>query len=311
MRPRENAAGRSFSTALHAKPVQEERASGTASLIAASLVFMHEHAEFKGLVSAESARLCRRFLGSYSQKSDWFWKIARQRWFFHLALTIERLTIPGILQHYALRKKCLSRLVREAFADGIPQMVVLGAGFDPLALELYQEFKNIRFWEVDHPATQRYKAAAVEVDVLRFHFVALDLQKKKLDSPVLIHFNESERTTWVAEGLLMYLPAPTVKEHFEQIAKLSSPCSRFLFTFMEPEGDGRIQFRGQTRLVDCWLRGRGEPFSWGIDRHELPRFIYPWQSCRIFDDTDLRELGSLGREAPLAAGELICLAELP
>jgi methyltransferase (TIGR00027 family) len=290
--------------------VEQERASGTASLIAASLVFMHEHAEFGDLVSGESAQWCRRFLDSYSQRSELFWNIARQRWFFYLVSAIERLTIPGILRHYALRKRCLSRLVREAITQRIHQVVVLGAGFDPLAVKLCQEFKNARFWEVDHPATQRYKARVIDMNAMRFHFVSVDLQNAKIDVPLLFDFNAFEHTIWIAEGLLMYLPAPVVKEHFARIARLSAVGSRFAFTFMEPQSNGRIQFRKQTPLVDWWLRRGGEPFSWGISRHDIAQFIYPWRRRHIFDDTELRQLGSLAPDVPLAAGELICLAEL-
>jgi len=289
--------------------VEQKRASGTAWLIAASLVFMHEHAEFAHLVSEKSAELCRHFLQGYSQKSEVFWQIARQRWFFHLASVIERLTIPGILRHYALRKKCFSRLVREAIADGINQVVILGAGFDVLGLELHEEFKNTQFWEIDHPATQRYKARGVDINALRFHFVPADLQGSKVDSALLVDFNPVERTMWIAEGVLMYLPPRVVKEQFETIGRLSAPGSRFAFTFMEPQHDGPIRFRGQTRLVDWWLKRRGEPFSWGINRREIAQFISPWQTQRIIDDADLRELGSLAPNIPLAAGELICLAE--
>ena len=286
--------------------MEEKRASGTASLIAASLVFMHEHAEFSDLVSAKSAQLCRRFLNSYSPRSELFCQVARQRWFFYAASAIERLTIPGILRHYALRKKCLSRFAREALTDGIRQVVVLGAGFDPLAFELCQEFTNARFWEVDHPATQRYKARALTLNALPFHFAEVDLQNSTIDPHLLVDFNALERTIWIAEGLLMYLPAPVAKEHVQRIAKLSAPGSRFAFTFM----DETVRFRKQTSLVDWWLARRGEPFAWGINRHEIPKLIHPWQNRRIYDDTDLRAAGSLGSEVPLAAGELICLAEL-
>ena len=62
---------------------------------------------------------------------------------------------PGILLHYALRKKCTRELVRLAFANGIAQVVILGAGFDPLSPELQGEFPTARFWEIDHPATPR------------------------------------------------------------------------------------------------------------------------------------------------------------
>ena len=287
----------------------EKRASSTARLIAASLVFMHEHAEFAHLVSAESAALCRLFLRNCSEKKEIFLNIVRRRWFYHVATIIEQLTIPGILRHYALRKKCLSNLVRDALADGIKQVIVLGAGFDPLALELHRRFDDVHFWEIDHPATQRDKTRDLDFNVQLFHFVPANLQNAKIDAALLVDFNPAERSIWIAEGVLMYLAARMVKEQFRAIANLSAPGSRFAFTFMEIQSDGRIRFRKQTRLVDWWLKGRSEPFRWGIKHEELPQFIPPWRTLRIVDDAGLRELGSLSPNVDLAAGELICLAE--
>jgi methyltransferase (TIGR00027 family) len=290
--------------------LEQKGASSTARLIAASLVFMHEHVEFAQSVSAESAELSRHFLRNSSESSRLFLNVARRRWFYHLASIIEQLTIPGILRHYGLRKKFLSSVVREARADGIKQMVVLGAGFDPLALELHRQFEDVHFWEIDHPATQQDKTRGVDFNVRRLHFVPADLQHAKIDAALLVDFNPAERSIWIAEGVLMYLPAQIVKEQFQAIRNLSAPGSRFAFTFMEPQRDGRIRFRKQTRLVDWWLKARGEQFCWGINREELAGFILPWRPVRIVDDAGLRDISALPPDIDLAAGELICLAEL-
>ena len=89
-----------------------------------------------------------------------FSKIVRQGWFRLITKLIERITIPGILLHYALRKKCISELARSALAKGISQVAMLGAGFDPLCSELQREFPDAQFGEIDHPATQRHKVSA-------------------------------------------------------------------------------------------------------------------------------------------------------
>jgi methyltransferase (TIGR00027 family) len=288
--------------------VKDKHVSGTARLIAASLVLEHEHAEFNGLVSAEKARFCRQFLLNYSERWGIFLHLARQRWFFRLASLLKRLTIPGILRHYTLRKRCIPGIVRHAVTDGVCQVAILGVGFDPLGLELLREFESVRIWEIDHPATQHYKMAETEVDSGRLHFVPINLQTGKIDAARFTDFNSAERTIWIAEGVLMYLHAAVVKEQFGSIATLSPPGSRFIFTFIEPRSDGRIRFDNQSRMVDWWLQQQGEPFAWGSSRQDLEEFSRPWRPERIFDDHDLRELASLPAHIPLATGELICLA---
>jgi methyltransferase (TIGR00027 family) len=293
--------------------VQHEQASRTALLIAASLVLLHDDAKYSRLVSKTSADLCAQVLQEHSAQTRLFLKIVRQSWFRPIAKLIERITIPGILLHYAFRKKCIRELVRSALANGVDQVVILGAGFDPLSSELNRKFPAARFWEIDHPATQRHKVRACsEIGIERVHFVAVDLAVAGLEREALIKsdFGPAKRTFWIAEGLLMYFPADVVSSLMKTMSALSAPGSEFAFTFMEKQGDGQLRFDSQTKLVDSWLRRRGEPFLWGTTRSELAEFIRPWRVIRFFDHNDLRNMESDVSGEIIAKGEVICLAEI-
>ena len=226
---------------------------------------------------------------------------------------MERSTIPGVLLHYALRKKCIGELARSALGNGISQVVVLGAGFDPLSSELQWEFPDAQFWEVDHPATQLHKMRACsELGVERVHFVPVDLSATSFERETLINtgFDPAKRTFWIAEGLLMYFPADIVSSLMETLSSLSAAGSQFAFTFMEKQHDGRIRFDSQTNFVDWWLRTRGEPFLWGSTRSELVEIIRPWRIIRFFDHNDLRSMASDLGDETIAKGEVICLAAI-
>ena len=293
--------------------MQHEQASRTALLIAGSLVLLHRDAKHSRLVSKTSADLCARVLENHSIQTRWFSKIVRQPWFRPIAKLVERITIPGILLHYALRKKCIRELVRSALANGVTQVVILGAGFDPLSFELQREFPTAVFWEIDHPATQRHKVRACsETGIERVHFVAVDLAVAGLEREALIKsdFDPAKRTFWIAEGLLMYFPADIVSSLMKTLSTLSAPGSEFAFTFMEKQGDGQLRFDSQTKLVDSWLRRRGEPFLWGTTRSELAEFIRPWRVIRFFDHNDLRNMESDLSGEIIAKGEVICLAAI-
>jgi len=292
--------------------VQNDQASRTALLIAASLILLHCDPKYSGLVSRTSADLCADMLAGHSQQTRLFSTIARQGWFRPIAKLIERLTIPGILLHYALRKKCIGGLVRSALINGVSQVVIIGAGFDPLSFELHQEFPSVRFWEIDHPATQRHKRRTFsKIDAERLNFVAIDLSGATFDSQTLVksNFDPTQRTAWIAEGLLMYLTLDVVSSLMRTLKSLSAPASQFVFTFMEKRGNGLIRFDSQSRLVDWWLRERGEPFLWGATRSELNDFVRPWRVARFFDHNDLRGLSAELTAEPIAKGEVICLAE--
>ena len=251
-------------------------------------------------------------LDAHSAQTRLFLKVVRQDWFRPIAKSIERITIPGILLHYVLRKKCIAGLVRSALINGATQVVIIGAGFDPLSFELHQEFPGAQFWEIDHPATQRHKLRTVsKIDAERLHFVAMDLSATTFDSEALIKnsFDPTQRAVCIAEGLLMYLTLESVSSLMRTLKSLSAPGSQFVFTFMEKQSDGRIRFDSQSKLVDWWLCRRGEPFLWGTTRSELINLVRPWRVVRFFDHDDLRELRSGLADEPLAKGELICLAE--
>jgi methyltransferase (TIGR00027 family) len=293
--------------------VQDEQPSRTALLIAASLVLLHQDTKYSRFVSKSSSDLCAQALEKYSAQTRLFSRVVRQNWFRPVARLIERMTIPGILLHYALRKKCINELAHSALADGVVQVVILGAGFDPLSSELQLDFPVAQFWEIDHPATQRYKVrAGSEIGIKRLHFVAADLTAAGLDRGALIRsgFDPLKCTFWIAEGLLMYFPADVVSSLIKTLGSLSAPGSQFAFTFMEKQRDGRIRFNSQTKLVDWWLGRRGEPFLWGISRSELAEFVRPWRVIRFFDHDDLRDMESDLAGEVIAKGEVICLAAI-
>jgi methyltransferase (TIGR00027 family) len=293
--------------------VQHEHASRTALLIAASLVLLHHDPKHGCLVSKTSADLCARILENHSSRTRLFSKIVRQSWFRPIAKLIERITIPGILLHYALRKQCIRELARSALANGVAQVAILGAGFDPLSSELQREFASARFWEIDHPATQRHKVRACsEIGIERVNFVAVDLSAAGLEREALIKsdFDPAKRTFWIAEGLLMYFPVDGVSSLMKTLSTLTASGSQLAFTFMEKDRDRHIRFDSQTKLVDSWLRRRGEPFLWGTTRNELASIVSPWLVIRILDHNDLHQMHSGCADEVIAKGEVICLAEI-
>jgi methyltransferase (TIGR00027 family) len=293
--------------------VQNDQASRTALLIAASLVLLHRSPQYAGLVSRTSADLCAQMLEGHSGQTRLFLRIVRQHWFRPIAKLVERLTIPGILLHYALRKKCIAGLVHSALVNGATQVVIIGAGFDPLSLELHQQFPSAQFWEIDHPATQRHKLRSYsEIATERLHFVAMDLSGPAFDGQALIKagFDATQRAVWIAEGLLMYLTPDVISSLMKTSKDLTAPGSQFVFTFMEKQSDGQIRFDSQSKSVDWWLRERGEPFLWGATRSELVDFVRPWHVARFFDHNYLRGLASELTAESIAKGEVICLAEI-
>jgi methyltransferase (TIGR00027 family) len=239
--------------------------------------------------------------------------LLKQRWFWPVVRLVERLTIPGIILHYALRKRCIYSAALESVRKGVTQLVVLGAGFDALGADLQAAFPSLTVWEIDHPATQELKTTALQTaEPTALHLVPADLSKRDLAG---ILSNQSEfgvhqSTLWVAEGLLMYFDEAVVRRIFKQAAEMSGSNSGFIFTFMRPDSDDRLRFDHQTKLIDWWLARSGEPFRWGIAPDRLIEFVRPWRPSRVYDAEDL-PMDIADPIAPVVAkGEVICVAEL-
>lgn len=239
--------------------------------------------------------------------------LATQRWFRALVNFAERLVLPGIQLHYIVRKRFLEDAVRCAIEEGFVQVVVLGAGLDTLALRLHREFPRVSFIELDHPATQRVKRRALTAREVQF--AEADLARESLHDalPRCDSFTPAADTIFVAEGLLMYLDAPRVSALFDAVKACGTGRRRFVFTFMERRESGGIRFAKSSPLVGLWLRLRGEPFRWGIERAALPA----WLRSRGFGAREIAHAHTLrARFLPpemqsiaLAESESICIAD--
>jgi O-methyltransferase involved in polyketide biosynthesis len=133
-------------------------------LIAAATVFLDGDPRLRGLVPTGAAAHCRRFIAAApapTRAAVYALSHPALRWLAQLA---EHSTVPGLMLHFMLRKRLIESAVTEAISRGASQVVMLGAGFDTLALRLHRVHPAVTFVEIDHPATQRSKRATVEAD---------------------------------------------------------------------------------------------------------------------------------------------------
>ena len=301
-------------------PMKEDKPSATAYLIARSTFFLSRDPDLGQLVPARSAELCERFVHTRSGFARLLDMAVNSRLLRPLAAALERATIPGIKLHYALRKRYLEEIARDAITDGLRQVVVIGAGFDTLALRLHEAFSEAKFFEIDHPATQRITKRVVENHQSakrNLQFISLDLARENLERSLLksADYQPETDTLFIAEGLLMYLAPAEIDLILRFIRSHSGSKSRLAFTFMETQSDGRIGFRKSSRAVDAWLRLRGESFKWGSSRAQIGEFLAPrgFVVRDIITSETLRNrylAAQHMRHLSPADGECICVSEL-
>ena len=240
--------------------------------------------------------------------------LLRKGWFRAMCRVLERATLPGICLHFALRKQFLREHARAAIEAGCSQVVVLGAGFDTLCMELQAAHPQLCCIEIDHPATQAVKRRAAGEGRKAINFIGADLARQQLGAVLAAcpAFRAEVQTLFVAEGLLMYVPLDAVTALFAQMAA-AAPHSRVAFTWLAPQAGGRPNFTRRSRLVDFWLGLRGEPFLSGVACTELGRFLggAGYVLDAVNESVDLlgpAQRAELGAGALPLPGEYLCLA---
>ncbi|MFA5711407.1 class I SAM-dependent methyltransferase [Mycolicibacterium sp.] len=143
---------------------------------------------------------------------------------------VEAAAIFRHMRNYqAVRTHFFDAFFTEAAAAGIRQMVILASGLDSRAYRLAWP-AGTRVFEIDQPKVLEYKAAKLAEHgadpTAQRQEVAVDL---RFDWPAELKragFDPAQPTAWLAEGLLMYLPAEAQDRLFENIGELSATGSR-------------------------------------------------------------------------------------
>jgi methyltransferase (TIGR00027 family) len=220
----------------------------------------------------------------------------------------------NMLGYQAVRTHFFDTFFADAAASGIRQVVILAAGLDSRAYRLSWPAGTV-VYEIDQPKVLEYKAATLAehgvTPLAERREVAVDLRQ---DWPAALQaagFDPAGPTAWLAEGLLMYLPAEAQDRLFEQIGELSAPGSRISAEAVRHhDEDRRAQMRerwekmaddlGIERTVDIsdltyndphradlteWLNGHGWRAT-GTPSVDEMRRLHRWVPVPNQDDQD-------------------------
>lgn len=254
--------------------MKQAQASNTAKVIAASTILLanDRDARTAALVAPGAVELCQLLLsGRLSDRL--LARSAAHPFTRALWRMIERLTLPGIMAHYWHRKRWIEIRCRNAIANGVGRVVILGAGFDTLGLRLSKEMPRLDVIEIDHPATQSAKlnalnnAAAMPKNI---RFIACDLAVEPFPA---MPFGDGKACVIIVEGVLMYLPPAEVGRLFDTLRISVGGRAQVGFSFMSTWPDGESGFRPKSWPIERWLAWRDEPFMWSLPPDAMREFL--------------------------------------
>lgn len=222
---------------------------------------------------------------------------------------------PDGLQFLALRKSYMEKQVRGFLERGNDttknnihpeqqqqqqsfkkQVLILGAGYDTLALRLTREYPQVRFWEIDHPATGYFKDRLWKTKKLQQKHGALLVGSNGEKPPNLFHahvdliqrgeisqkmlsigptYNPNLPTIVVMEGLISYFSQDQIRLVFDQVAKVVGPGSVVAFSTASSivNKQGQVDFGWFSPFAAAWVRSKGEPWLLGLHPDKMKEFF--------------------------------------
>lgn len=155
--------------------------------------------------------------------------------------------------YQAVRTNFFDTFFADAVAAGIRQVVILASGLDSRAYRLDWP-AGTTVYEIDQPQVLAYKSATLADNGVtpsaERRAVAVDLRQDWPSALREAGFDPAARTAWLAEGLLMYLPAEAQDRLFTLIGELSPAGSRIAAETAASHADERReQMRARFKKI--------------------------------------------------------------
>ena len=176
-----------------------------------------------------------------------------------------------------LRTMHIDAKIRAVAAEGLDELVILGAGLDSRAYRMTKELAKVRVFEVDFPPTQEDKKRRVRTALAtvpeNVTYAGIDFTKQTLDEVLLAAGHRpSAKVLFLMEGVTVYLPAEAVSTTLRFVAKNSARGGGIVFDYFDRrllEGEGQTPYyKSNTATFRSW----GEPQIFGIPGYDSQRY---------------------------------------
>lgn len=135
-------------------------------------------------------------------------------------------------RYFGVRTRVLDDLVRDTVRAGARQVVLLGAGLDTRAFRLDLPQGTV-VYELDRPDVLAFKRAVLDglgaKPIATSRWIAMDLRADFSAALLAAGFSPTAPTVWLAEGLLLYLPATAERTLMACVDRLTGAGGTFAF----------------------------------------------------------------------------------
>jgi methyltransferase (TIGR00027 family) len=144
--------------------------------------------------------------------------------------------MPGMNEYIIARTAFFDGLFIDALRSQIPQIVLLGAGYDSRAYRFAQEIRDTRIFELDALPTQERKIMCLKAEKIRIpqevRFTPANFASEGLGE-VLENagYNSQRRALFIWEGVSYYLERDAVRETLCLVGRSVHPESAIAFDY--------------------------------------------------------------------------------
>jgi len=190
---------------------------------------------------------------------------------------------PSLMKrpYLASRTVFFDDCVLSAQQEGVPQIVLVGAGYDGRALRFRSPYTV--FFELDHPATQADKLARLkdlEIDVSAIRFGALDFTTDHAGLVLAALGHRADlHTLYLCEGVAVYLTEPVLRQLLRTLREHTAPNSTLAVSFAVTTGNQ--EFEALRAVEEQRLARLGEEPRTRPSREEVYRLLRDagWRPC--------------------------------
>lgn len=181
---------------------------------------------------------------------------------------IKKMIPEGLYEYVVARTGYFDGLFISSLKEGIPQIVLLGAGYDSRPYRFSDCIGTTVLYEVDALATQEQKRSALKQNGISAHqnvrYVAVDFERDDLMRSLRgSGFDPTLQTLFLWEGVTFYLHPATVRATLQSLRLSSATHSAISFDFQTVE-DG-------LGLVDTGLQE--EAIRFGIEYGVVGQYL--------------------------------------
>jgi methyltransferase (TIGR00027 family) len=184
---------------------------------------------------------------------------------------------PGTQGFIVCRCRYIDDYLQECLESGARQVVILGAGLDSRAYREEALLEQVKFFEVDQPATQASKIERVRKVLGKIPanvtYVPLDFNADTLDKLLSCGFDRSLKTLFIWEGVIYYLSAAAVDTTLAWVRTNAAPGSAIIFDYVYSSALTAERQRGEIKRMQRYSPITGEGLVFGIEKGQVQDFL--------------------------------------